>query len=148
MFWDATPFSIFSSQGLCRFSRVVPGRSTTWLPKYLRPASGRPDDRLRMSGDRNRRRSHLQKPEGYRMQHQKLVVMGRRFSGEDDLFLFAGRCAKRSLFLFRLLGHSLEPLLHLLHLTAKIVDIVFLRRRFRCFVRLGGAFPLGAPRTA
>lgn len=86
MFWDATPFSIFSSQGLCRFSRVVPGRSTTWLPKYLRPASGRPDDRLRMSGDRNRRRSHLQKPEGYRMQHQKLVIMGRRFSGDDDLF--------------------------------------------------------------
>jgi hypothetical protein len=34
-FWDATPFSISSSQELCRSTGVVPGGSTTWFPEYL-----------------------------------------------------------------------------------------------------------------
>src|ERR1700732_3524287 len=43
-----------------------------------------------------------------------------------------------SLFLLRLFRHPLETLLHLFHLAAKVVDVVFFRHRFRDLLRLGG----------
>src|SRR5258708_38977951 len=68
------------------------------------------------------------------MQQSTIVARVNAFGDREG-----GGGSSLSLFLFRLFGHPLEPLLHLLHLTAKIVDVVFFRRRFRCFLRFGGS---------
>src|SRR6187401_3360788 len=46
---------------------------------------------------------------------------------------------EKLLFLLRLFRHALEAILHLLHLLAQIVDVGFVRRRFRHPLRLDGA---------
>src|ERR1700732_595189 len=51
-----------------------------------------------------------------------------------------------SLFLLRLFRHPLETFLHLFHLTAKVVDVVFFGRRLRYFFRLDGHRGSGARR--
>ena len=70
-------------------------------------------------------------------QRSTLVVMGpcvrRDDSGES------GRTTKNLLFLLRLFRHALEAFLHVLHLAAKVVDIVFVGRRLRRLLRLGRA---------
>src|ERR1700736_1354841 len=67
------------------------------------------------------------------------VRRGRASSSRDDV------TEQKSLFLFRLFRHPLEAILHVLHLTAKIVDVVF-RRGLRRVLRLGGRRVSGAGR--
>src|SRR5438128_1468863 len=42
-----------------------------------------------------------------------------------------------SLFLLRLFRHPLEAVLHVLHLTAQVIDVAVLRHRLRQLLRLG-----------
>ena len=52
------------------------------------------------------------------------------------------------LFLLRLFRHALEALLHVLHLTAQIVDVVLFGGRLGRFFRFGGGLRRAAARTA
>src|ERR1700676_4464250 len=66
------------------------------------------------------------------------------FAGTTICFLPATRVAlfagttRELLFLFRLFRHPLEAVLHVFHLTAKLVDVGFFRGRLRHLFQFGG----------